>query len=287
MIFEEYRKSLKMPEAEEVFDLIFFRPVAYGFVKLIYRLPITPNQISFCSMVCALVAAHEFSIGTPTAFLWAACWYAIANVFDCSDGQLARLQNSGTMFGRIVDGIADYISTIAIFGGIGFGLQLIGHPAWLLVIAAGLSSGLHAMFFDHYQGEFISTVRGEINFLKRELAEFSLERERANNRGHRVQGFIILLYIHYLEAQKRLSTKRHNHLIDSETYRSMNALPIRLWSFLGPTTNRTLLILCAVFNRIDIYLWVICCAGNLWLIIMYVMQRNIHAKLALQTLSDT
>ena len=124
MFLDDYKKSLKMPEAEEIFDLLFYRPIAYGFVKLFYRLPITPNQVTFLSMVCGLIAAHEFSLGTSIALMWAAFWYALANILDCADGQLARLQRSGTVFGRLVDGIADYITSIAIFGGIGIGMQM-------------------------------------------------------------------------------------------------------------------------------------------------------------------
>jgi hypothetical protein len=280
MFLDEYRKSLKMPEAEEVFDLLFYRPIAFGFVKIVYRLPVTPNQVTFLSMACGLIAAHEFSLGNASAFLWAAVWYAIANVLDCADGQLARLQKSGTVFGRLVDGLADYITSIAIFGGIGIGLQMTGFPNWALVAAAMLSSALHAMFFDHYQGEFISTVRGEKNFLEREYNQFSAELARARNERNHIVAIILLLYIKYLDAQKRSSTKQRSTEIDPNLYRRLNILAIRLWSLLGPTTNRTLLIVCALFNRIDLYLWIVCVGGNCWLAVVYLLQRNVHAKLA-------
>jgi phosphatidylglycerophosphate synthase len=280
MFLNEYRKSLKMPEAEEIFDLLFYRPVAFGFVKLVYRLPITPNQVTFLSMVSGLIAAHEFSLGNASAFVWAGLWYAIANVLDCADGQLARLQKSGTVFGRLVDGIADYISSLAIFGGIGIGLQMMGFPSWYLVTAAMLSSALHAMFFDQYQGEFISTVRGEKNFLEREYSQFSAELNRAREKKQFISMVILALYKRYLNLQKQSSTKQHAAEIDPDLYRRLNSVAIRLWSILGPTTNRTLLIICALFNRIDLYLWIVCIVGNIWLIIVYLLQRRIHAKLA-------
>src|SRR5437867_3338838 len=110
MLVEEYKRSLKMTEAEEIFDLLFYRPVAFVFVKTIYRLPITPNQVTGLSLLAGLISAWYFSAGTHSALAAAAVWYAIANVLDCSDGQLARLQKSGTLLGRVVDGTADYVS---------------------------------------------------------------------------------------------------------------------------------------------------------------------------------
>jgi hypothetical protein len=57
---------------------------------------------------------------------------------------------------------------------------------------------------------------------------------------------------------------------------------IRLWSFLGPTTNRTLLIVCALIGRIDLYLWIIVVAGNLWLAVCSIVQGRIHRKTELR-----
>src|SRR5271169_1636711 len=130
MLIDEYKRSLKMPEAEEVFDLLLYRPVAFLFVKAAYCSPITPNQVTFLSMVAGLVAAWFFSTGS------AALFYAVANILDCSDGQLARLQNSGTLMGRVVDGVADYISSVAIFLSLGIGFARNADPQWLLVIGA-------------------------------------------------------------------------------------------------------------------------------------------------------
>src|SRR5213082_3099465 len=88
MLIEEYKRSLKMPEAEEIFDLLFYRPIAFVFVKIIYRLPITPNQVTGLSLLAGLISAWYFSLGASAALVSAAAWYAIANILDCSDGQL-------------------------------------------------------------------------------------------------------------------------------------------------------------------------------------------------------
>jgi hypothetical protein len=274
---EEYRRSLKMSEAEEVFDVLFYRPFAFLFVKTVYRTPLTPNQVTLLSLLCGCIGAYEYSDGIMPALAWGSAWYAVANILDCADGQLARLQKSGTLFGRLIDGIADYLSSLAIFLGLGFGLAATGHSAWWLVAGGIVSTAVHAMFFDHYQSEYISAVRGERNFLERESEQFGNELGRLRESGREPMKSVILsFYVRYLELQRRSSTKEEMHIPDPQKYRRDNLRMIRAWSFLGPTTNRTLLIVCALFSRVDLYLWIIVVAGNMWLGICYAAQRRIH-----------
>jgi hypothetical protein len=279
-MFSEYRRSLKMPEAEEFFDLYFYRPVAFIFVRLIGWTRITPNQITLISMLFALVAAWFYSSGKQDFFILAGMIYAAANVLDCADGQLARLQNSGTLFGRVIDGVADYISSVAIFLGIGLSLSASTNYPWLLTIAAGLSSAVHAMIFDHYQSEFISTVRSERNFLERETEQFTSEISRMRRGGENDLKILVLsIYVRYLRIQRSSSTRRHHENIDPGLYRKENLLLIRFWSFLGPTTNRTGLIICSLFGRLDLYLWCVVIAGNIWLVGCYLLQKKVHDRL--------
>ncbi|HTK82310.1 MAG TPA: CDP-alcohol phosphatidyltransferase family protein [Bacteroidota bacterium] len=279
MWVETYRRSLKMPEAEEVFDLIFYRPVAFLLVNVLILLPITPNQVTMLSLIAGVVAAWYLSVAAGSALILAAVWYCAANILDCSDGQLARLQKSGTPLGRVIDGVADYVSSVAIFIGIGMGLSATGHTAWGLVIAAGVSSALHAILFDKYQGEFISTVRGEQNALGDEVNRTTNELQSVTAAGKTPgRAFILRLYLRYLKVQQRMSATTEQPY-DPETYRLENLTMIRLWSFLGPTTNRTLLIVCALAGRVDIFLWTVVAAGNVWMIACSLAQKRIYSKL--------
>ena len=268
-----------MPEAEEVFDLLLYRPLAFVFVKIVYRFPITPNQITFGSMLLGIGAGWSFAKGSYTAYICGGWLYAAANVLDCADGQLARLQHSGTLFGRVVDGVADYVASVAIFLGLGFGLQAAGNPQWLFVVAAGCSGALHAMVFDQYQSEFISIVRGERMFLSQEMTKFSEELERLKGGGTgRIKIVALTLYLKYLKIQERWNGMREPSSANPDAYRRTNRHMIRLWSFLGPTTNRTLLIAASFAGRIDLYLWIVVVAGNMWLAILSLAQRRVDGS---------
>ncbi len=256
-LLEEYRLSLKLPRAEELLDILFYRPIAYLFVKLVYRTPLTPNLVTLLSLGAGLMAAVGLSTGTPGDLLPAAIWYAAANVLDCADGQLARLQKSGTPLGRIIDGLADYVSSIAIFLAIGIGLSRSGNPSWLLVVAAGFSSALHAVLFDRHQSEYIASARNEDPFGARESERFRSEISRLEHvPGQSLRIAVLGLYLRYLAFQQRSVGRPSGRTATKH---------IRLWSFLGPTTNRTALIAAAVAGRIDFYLWGVVIVGNCWL----------------------
>lgn len=276
---EEYRKSLKMAEAEEVLDLVFYRPIAFVLVKLIYRFPITPNQMTYAALVAGILSAMEFAEGTPDGFLWGAFWYAIANVLDCGDGMLARLQNSGTPLGRLVDGIVDWVSSIAIFAGLGAGMAAFFGSSlyWLLAVGAGVLSGYHAMVFDRRQQRYITAVRGETDFTEREQAKIQNELRNATSPLRRL---VLELYLWYMRLQKESVKDTAAPPCSASTYRLHNRRIMRWWTWLGPTTNRTLLMIAGILARPDLFCWLVIVPANVYLLALTIRQRTIDRRIA-------
>ncbi len=267
----EYRRSLKHPEAEELFDLWIYRPAAWLFVRAVHRTPLTPNQVTMLSLAAALAAAYCFASGTMALLAAGAAWYGLANILDCADGQLARVQNSGTPNGRLWDGVADYIGSTAIFAGIGIGFSALGMNMWITVVAAGLSSALHAMIFDHVQGDFIARARGEH------------PAPPAGSAGIPPAGGGHLLHrlnTTYTRAQARVMETVIPGSARAVKDGTRAVALIRLWSFLGPTTNRTALIAFALIGRIDLFLLAVIVPGNLWLMAMIFLQKRTGAPAA-------
>jgi phosphatidylglycerophosphate synthase len=254
-IIQEYKKSLKMghAEAEEILDLIFYRPIALAFVKITYRLPITPNQVTFLSLLAGLACAYYFSLGTPQQFAVAAIWYAIANMLDCADGQLARLQNSGTPLGRLVDGVVDWIISAAIFIGLGIGLATYtANPSvWYLVVAGGITSAIHSIFFDYYQQDYTAKVRGQKSYVVREIEKIEEEMRKAEHAKAGILRRIPLhIYLRYIQIQQRSQLKKgESQEFPPQLYRESFKRLTRWWTFLGATTNRSLLIIAGVVQQ--------------------------------------
>lgn len=278
-IAQEYKQSLKMAEAEEILDLILYRPIAFVIVKLIYRLPVTPNQMTYAALLAGLVSAVEFAQGTARGFLFGALWYAIANVLDCGDGMLARLQKSGTPLGRLVDGIVDWVSSVAIFYGLGMGMSaFFGDPLyWLLAIAAGITSGYHAMVFDKRQQEYITTVRGERNFIERESEKIAGELQRGTNPARRL---VLAAYQWYMKVQQRSAEEEQGaKQYPPALYRDHSKRIMRWWTWLGPTTNRSLLMLAGLLARPDWFCWFVLVPVNVYLVGMRLWQRHVTREL--------
>ena len=99
--FEEYKKSLKMAEVEEVIDLVFYRPLAFLLVISVYKTKIKPDHLTIAAIGMGLMGGFFYSLGTYSGCVLGALFYLLFNILDCSDGQLARLKKNGTSVGRI------------------------------------------------------------------------------------------------------------------------------------------------------------------------------------------
>ena len=285
-LYTEYKKSLKMLEVEEILDLIIFRPPAFLLVKLIYQTSITPNQITWVSLFFGVFGAFLITFGTATAFTLAAICFIIYNILDCSDGQLARLQNSGTLTGRIVDGFADYIVAITSYLAIGVGYASNTNDPffyWTLTALAGFSNALHSFALDYYRNQFLDYALDRKSILGEDLEQFEKEYKRfITLKKWSLDRLLIWIYLKYSRIQISLSSKhdqRQTRIYDSKDYYNKNKRMIHLWTYIGPTTELTFMIVCAFINRWDIFLWGMVTIGNIYTLILYIIQKSINASL--------
>jgi hypothetical protein len=274
----EYKASLKNITIEEYVDLIFFRPLAFLFVKSIYRTDITPNQITLISMLTGIFSGVMFAIGGSTSMIVGGLLLALATIFDCADGQLARLKNNGTAFGRILDGVSDYIYTVAAFVGIAIGGRNESmNPLlwWLFVALAGASYAVQAGLLDYYRNEFLANLKGSDRFVECELSSAKAEQEKyAIIKGHYLERLMLEVYIKYSSYQNRLKPTTSG-VPDSNPvgYIKNNSLLIHLWALNGTSTHVFVLVCCAFLGRLDLFVWYILGFGSLYTLFVYVLQR--------------
>lgn len=291
-IIEQYKTSLKVIEAEEFIDLLFFRPLAFIFVKLIYPTSLTPNQISVFSMIFGILAGVSIGMGTVESVFMGGILLATSSMLDCADGQLARLKKNGTLFGRLLDGTIDYVSTLSIFLGIGFwGAYVWGNPVqwWLIIIVTGITYAVQAGLVDYYRSEYISNVEGKSNFVESELEGFQKEFDIIKNKGGKpVSRALLSLYINYSKLQSAKKKNNEHRQISPEDYVRNNKSLIRLWNLNGTATHAFILIICAFTYRLDWYIWYILIIGNLLTIILWLLQKYSDNKAykELETVTD-
>jgi hypothetical protein len=279
---EEYKKSLKHIEAEEPLDLYFYRIVSFLFVKIILPFPITPNQISIAALVMGVMSAVFYALGTQEALFIAAVFYAIYYLFDLSDGQVARLKKTGTRIGRIVDGIADYVTHISIYIGLGIGLGNELHT-WLLVLGTLICLMAQVILFDYYRNRYLEYILGGASLFGEDLKQFQREyKELMCTPGKKTEKLVYCLYLKYLAVQQffisKAAKEKKNKKYDAVDFLKKNKLIIRLWSFMGSSLHITLLIIMSVLNRIDLYLYGILFAINIYAVFMVILQTLTDSK---------
>ncbi len=120
---EEYFQTLKSIETEDWLDLHVIRPICFLLARFFARFDIHPNTVTIWSMVFGVASSYFFAQG---------CYYydgmqglimnivaivllMIADIFDCTDGQLARMTGKKSHVGRILDGVAGFVWFIPIY----------------------------------------------------------------------------------------------------------------------------------------------------------------------------
>jgi phosphatidylglycerophosphate synthase len=277
----DYNSSLKMKEVEEIFDLYFYRPLAYLLVKVIYRTSITPNNLTVAALVMGIIGGCFYALGSRKGLFMGALFYLLFNILDCSDGQLARLKRNGTATGRIIDGVADYLAAIAIYTGIGIGFAShADHPYkwWGLLALTAVSIIIQGILVDFYRSRFLDYVHERKNTFKEGLDEYRKEYEMIRIQKNKwFDRIIIYVYLKYSYIQMRITLRkgRKVFLTNPQEYYRKNKLAIRLWVLIGPSAQITTLILCSLFNRLDIFFWVILLGFNGMAAVDWLIQQGI------------
>lgn len=110
-------KTLKSTETEDWLDFHVIRPFCYLWAQVFAKFDIHPNTVTIWSMVfgagsCFFFAHGCFYYEGTTGILcnvFAIFLLMVADILDCTDGQLARMTGKKSRLGRILDGAAGFV----------------------------------------------------------------------------------------------------------------------------------------------------------------------------------
>ncbi|WP_419814676.1 CDP-alcohol phosphatidyltransferase family protein [Glacieibacterium sp.] len=114
------------------------------------RLGIHPNAVSLTGLGCAFLSGAAYyhwrePLWVLLGFLLMCGWH----ICDGLDGQLARATGKATAFGRVMDGVCDYLAFFAVLIPVA-----ISFPDWQAKLALALTAGAaHAVQAAWYEGE--------------------------------------------------------------------------------------------------------------------------------------
>ncbi len=251
--------SYKARAVEGFLDLHFYRKVGYRLALIFSRLGMSPAQVTWAGAVLGIAAGHlyyyrDLRLNVAGMFL-----HVCANVFDNADGQLARLTNKGSRFGRALDGLADHLVFVSIYVHLalryiaGGGSELV----WLLALAAGLSHSVQSAVADYLRNGWLffaeKKARAELDLSESLRHDF----EALSWRKAARKKLLLRLYLNYTREQellvpclgelKRALMARPGAEI-AEAYRAA-AAPIIRWLNLLATNPRMLLLFALLLAR--------------------------------------
>ena len=237
-----YWASLKPLEVEEPIDVYVHRPLAYVVARLSFPLPISPNAITFSSILAglgsaaALLAAfpHHLQVGGGLLFASA--------ILDCADGQLARMRRTSSAFGRMLDGSADFF-TVGSVAPVTVWLIWcsVATSLWEKLVVLALSvltivtSSFHTTMYDHYKNVFLRLTGP---YEEGEDYEAAVARKNAEDPATRswVSRICYPIYLFYLKSQRDYVLKFDPYTsappqrVSSVRRRARRHLPVDGWA---------------------------------------------------------
>lgn len=144
--------------------------IAFFLIRPLQDSPITPNHLTTFRLAVGLAAAAAFATGQWPNL--GALLFALSNLLDHTDGELARLTGKTSRTGHVYDLASDACVHILLFVSIGVGLFLSGAGAWAL--PSGLAAGLAVTAVFHMR-ERIENWHGKAATRQPHIAGFEAE----------------------------------------------------------------------------------------------------------------
>ncbi len=142
------------------------RPFSTITVYFLKNTRITPNQISFISVAWAVLGAVVLIFWRSyTGLLTGVVIFQVAFIFDCADGQLARMRGADSDLGMYVDFLTDELRAYLFFGSVALRLFFLSNQISILIIGiigmVLIATGITLTTFIRRPEYGSSTGRGE------------------------------------------------------------------------------------------------------------------------------
>jgi phosphatidylserine synthase len=268
-----YRASLKPLDVEEPIDVFVHRPLGYLFARIAFPTPLSPDLVTLLSIVAGIASGVCIVLDFRFHMQVGGLLLFTSAVLDCADGQLARMRKTSSPFGRMIDGVADLITTSAVVPATLWTLwRMYATPPWLggTVVALGVltvvTSSFHTTMYDHYKNVFVRLTTSQY----KEGEDYETALARWNATRHTQSWWRVVAWRIYLFYIK--SGADFVHKFDPYTSARLNLFPdydpgraaiykqhvgpvMRVWrSFLGFGSMVFGLALFLALERPDIYL---------------------------------
>ncbi len=280
------RTMLKSKDVEDPVNLYVHRTLAYLFVLLTFRTPLTPNGITFLSLGVGIGAGLVWWLDGPLVLGAVMLWTSA--ILDGADGMMARAKSMFSASGRALDGSADLIVAAITVSGAVYRVRDMFSAAELAILAAigAVTAVLHFNLYDYYKDLYLRAVRGGKGEATLE-AELEAVAESLKGSAWYLRAAVIHGLIPYTRRQAQI-VRRSNpqSLLEREaltnrgseqlnaSYRSAHRGPMRLWPWISLAPHTYLLCLAAIFGRIDLFIWYRIVVANALFVVLLLWERR-------------
>ena len=281
-------------EIEEITNRYFIHPLGGRLVPLFARMHVTPNVVSLTGLLFGVLAGFAFyhyqsMLWTVAGFVMMIGWH----VMDGADGQLARFTQSQSHFGKVLDGISDTATFVAVYVALALALSRnYGDRIYLLVVAAAACHLVQAATYEAQRQEYDLWAWARSG---PQPARRTVEGVRT---GSWLLGALDRLYYVGLSFPAACVTQKirdamgaaleqqpENDAIIRERYRETFAPLLRRWSILSSNYHTLGIFACALFQAPQYYFW-FTIIGFSALLVWLIHQQNQRCEVLLDELAN-
>ena len=221
--------TFKSQDTEEWLDVHFTRPLGLLWANFFNRFNVHPNVVTVLSIILGAAAGVMFYYPDLVHTCIGILLLVWANIYDSTDGQMARMTGKKTRWGRILDGFADDVWFFTIYFFICLRLTPVwGVWIWLMAAVSGfVCHARQCQLADYYRNVHLYFLKGEGGS---ELDSYERLREEFRSlpwRGNLVWKVFLFSYGNYTRTQERM-TPAFQALKRALAARFGRRLPMRL-----------------------------------------------------------
>jgi len=266
--------AFKAYEIEELADVYFFRPLGAVCAYVARALHLTPVQVTLIGT--CIGAWGGWLLHDHTRAPAGLALLVFYGVLDSADGQLARMTNRASEFGRVFDGIGGYLANAAIFAGIYAGASRGGQTTAYTIVAAAaaVSTIVQAQMYDYYRRAYTDVA---IKGLVPRAAAASIRQPWAESlmRGYeRLQKQLLGGHLAVIRAVEARSADGVVRADDRERYRDRFYWLVRGWNVFGDNTRFYVIGALLWLGRLDWFFAVMAVPMNLVFLAVWLAQRR-------------
>ncbi len=263
----------KLPAEARFFDVNeIWYCMNHWVIRLLYPTSVTPNQITFLSLVFGLASAGFYVSGIPDALVWGAISLYGKVFFDNVDGNLARVRGTASRFGRFLDSLTDFLVTALVY--IAVTAHLVRTTAmpeyWVLGLLGLVACLLQSTFFVFYLVNYTSRVGSyEKNRVDETITEedrHKVEEGQTDSWDLRLQTLFVWVYGWQDKAVEKLDTLfRSFARISNNDEAWYSDRKFLAWiSPLCLCTNNVMLVIFSLLDQLELFLILLVSFMNLY-----------------------